>query len=118
MVSELLSGHDFYTKIYKGAQCRKTVGGVTVLISAHCLTILYICSTFQENISKGFRVIERIRNHDRQIDRQTDRQTDDVQDDYFRASAGFVWMGPNKTSTKTQQSFEKKIHHRPAKTEF
>ena len=31
------------------------------LISAHHLMMLYICTKFQENISKGFRVIERMR---------------------------------------------------------
>ena len=28
------------------------------LISAYCLTLLYVCIKFHENISKGFRAIE------------------------------------------------------------
>ena len=31
------------------------------LISAHYLLMLYICTKFQENISKGFRIIQRMR---------------------------------------------------------
>ena len=46
---------------------------------------------FHENDSKSFRVIAGTRNHDRRTDRQTDRQ-----DDYYRASADFVWRGPKK----------------------
>ena len=30
-------------------------------VSVHCLMMLSICTKFQENISKGFRVIERMR---------------------------------------------------------
>ena len=37
----------------------KTVSGVLLPISAYHLTLLYICTNFQENISKSFRVIER-----------------------------------------------------------
>ena len=62
------------------------------LFSAHHLKILYICTKFHENISKGFLVIARTRNHDGrtdgQRDRRTDRQTDgqtDGQGDYYRA---------------------------------
>ena len=32
MVSELLSGHDFHYKIFKGTYFRKNVGGVMVLV--------------------------------------------------------------------------------------
>ena len=45
----------------KGHNSVKTVDGVMVLNSAHRLIILYISSKFQENISKGSRVIERMR---------------------------------------------------------
>ena len=37
----------------------KTIGGVMLPFSAYCLMTLYIYTQFQENISKGFRVIER-----------------------------------------------------------
>ena len=58
--------------------------------------MLYICTKFHENISKGFSIIVRTRNHDGrkdgqmdgQTDGQTDRQTDgqtDGQGDYYRA---------------------------------
>ena len=45
--------------IQRGIIPLKCVGGVIVLISAHPLMMLYICTKFRENISKGFRVIER-----------------------------------------------------------
>ena len=35
-----------------------------LLFSAHCLIMIYISNTFHENISKGFRIIERTRNND------------------------------------------------------
>ena len=53
--------------------------------------MLYICIKSRENISNGFRVIERTRNDDGRTDGQTDGQGD-----YYRASADFVWRGPNK----------------------
>ena len=62
------------------------------LFSAYQLMILYICTKFHENISKGFLVFARTRNHDRRTDRLTNRQTDgrtdrwtDGQGDYYRA---------------------------------
>ena len=45
-------------KFTKGRNSVKNVGGVMIL--AHCLVLLYICTKFHENILKGFRVIERI----------------------------------------------------------
>ena len=43
-----LGGHDY----------EKTIGRAMQPFSAHHLMTLYICTKFQENISKGFRVIE------------------------------------------------------------
>ena len=37
------------------------VGGVPVLISAHCLMEFHICTRFHENILNGFRIIEQTR---------------------------------------------------------
>ena len=37
----------------------KTIGRVMQPFSAHHLLIFYTCTKFQENISKGFRIIER-----------------------------------------------------------
>ena len=34
------------------------IDGVALPFSAYCLMVLYICTKFQENISKGFRVIK------------------------------------------------------------
>ena len=50
--------------------------------------MLYICTKFHENISKGFLVIARAPNHDGRTDGQTDGRTDgqtDGQGDYYRA---------------------------------
>ena len=45
------------------------------LISAHRLIVFYVCTKFNENISKDVRVIERTRfMTDKQMDIQTDRQ--------------------------------------------
>ena len=44
----------------KGHNSMKTVDEVWYLISVYCLTMLNICTKFQENISKGFGVIERM----------------------------------------------------------
>ena len=46
-------------KITKGNNYAKYVGGVTLLISACCLVMLYICAKFRETISNGIKVIER-----------------------------------------------------------
>ena len=46
-------------KITKGNNSAKNVGGVTVLISARCLVMLYISTKFCEIISQGIKVIER-----------------------------------------------------------
>ena len=46
--------------IYKGAQFLKYVDGVMVLNLYKGLMVLYICTKFQENISKGFTVIEQM----------------------------------------------------------
>ena len=48
-------------KITKGNNSAKNVGGVTVLISARCLVMLYISTKFCEIISNGIKVIERTR---------------------------------------------------------
>ena len=48
----------------KGHNSVNNVDGVTVLVSAHCLIMLYISIKFHENTSKSFRFIERTRNHD------------------------------------------------------
>ena len=45
-------------KFTKGHNSVKTIGGVLLPFSAHHLLMLYICTMFQENISKGLRVIE------------------------------------------------------------
>ena len=52
---------DFYTKNTKGNNSAKNVGGVTVLISACRLVMLYISIKFCEIISNGIKVIERTR---------------------------------------------------------
>ena len=46
-------------KITKGNNSAKNVGGVTVLISACRLVMLYISTKFCEIISNGIKVIER-----------------------------------------------------------
>ena len=46
-------------KISKGNNSAKTVAGVTVLISAPRLVMLYICTKFCDIISNGIKVIER-----------------------------------------------------------
>ena len=58
-VSQLLSGHDFYTENYKGYNSAKNLGGQTVLISARRLVMLYISTKFCDIISNGIKVIER-----------------------------------------------------------
>ena len=47
--------------ITKGNNSAKNVGGVTVLISARRLVMLYISTKFCEIISNGIKVIERTR---------------------------------------------------------
>ena len=48
-----------YGKLQRGIITQKNVGGVTVLISARCLVMLYISTKFCEVISNGIKVIER-----------------------------------------------------------
>ena len=48
-------------KITKGNNSAKNVGGVTVLISARRLVMLYICAKFREIISNSYKVMERTR---------------------------------------------------------
>ena len=48
-------------KITKGNNSAKNVGGVTILISACRLVMLYICAKFHEIILNGIKVIERTR---------------------------------------------------------
>ena len=67
-------------KISKGNNSAKNVGGVTVLISARRLTMLYICAKFREIILNGIKVIERTRmincwRTDGRTDGQTEGQT-------------------------------------------
>ena len=50
-----------YGKLQREINCAKNVGGVTVLISARCLVMLYISIKFCEIISNGIKVIERTR---------------------------------------------------------
>ena len=49
-----------WSQFTKGHNSIKTVNGVMVLILSYHLMMLYICTTFQENISKDFRAIERM----------------------------------------------------------
>ena len=64
-------------KISKGNNSAKNVGGVTVLISARRLIMLYICAKFREIILNGIKVIERTRMINRwRTDGRTDRRTD------------------------------------------
>ena len=48
-------------KISKGNNSAKNVGGVTVLISARRLIMLYICAKFREIILNSIKVMERTR---------------------------------------------------------
>ena len=48
-------------KISKGNNSAKNEGGVTVLISARCLIMVYICAKFREIISNGIKGMERTR---------------------------------------------------------
>ena len=48
-------------KLTKGSNSAKNVGGVTVLISAPRLVMLYNCAKFHEIILNGIKVIERTR---------------------------------------------------------
>ena len=50
-----------YRKFQRGNNSAKNVGGVTVLISARRLVMLYISTKFCEIISNGIKVIERTR---------------------------------------------------------
>ena len=59
-------------KISKGNNSAKNVGGVTVLISARRLIMLYICTKFCEIISNGIKVMDRTRMFNRW---RTDGQT-------------------------------------------
>ena len=49
---------EFHTKIYKGCNSVKNVGGVLYLFSAHCLMMFYTSTKFHVHISKGFCVTE------------------------------------------------------------
>ena len=46
-------------KISKGHNSIKNVSEVTVLVSAYCLMIVYICTKFHENILDSMKDIER-----------------------------------------------------------
>ena len=47
----------FMSKISKGHNSVKDVGGVIVFFSAYCLMVVYICTKFHENILDGIKVI-------------------------------------------------------------
>ena len=46
-------------KISKGNNSVKNISGVTVLVPAYHLMVIYICTKFHENILDGIEVIER-----------------------------------------------------------
>ena len=48
-----------FLKISKGNNSAKNVVGVTVLITAPCLVMLFISTKFCDNLSNGIKVIER-----------------------------------------------------------
>ena len=52
--------HSGVVTITKGHNYVKTVRGSKVVFSPDNLIMLYICTKFRANISKGFRVIEQI----------------------------------------------------------
>ena len=56
-ILKLYSEHDFNRKVLKGHNSDKTIGGVTVLFTAHRLIVVYIC----ENILDGIKDMERTR---------------------------------------------------------
>ena len=66
--SELLSGHDFHTKIYKGHSLHKNVAGVTVLVFQTLSDNALYLYKLSKNITNGFRV----------MDGYTGRQTDNL----------------------------------------
>ena len=61
-VSELETQTAGWSQFTKGQNSVKTVNVVTVLnLCTSSDDVLFFCTKFQENISKGFRVIERMR---------------------------------------------------------
>ena len=47
--------------IFIGENSIKNIGGVSVLVSAHRLMVVYICTEFHVNILNGIKVIEQTR---------------------------------------------------------
>ena len=82
-------------KISKGNNSAKNVGGVTVLISARRLIMLYICAKFREIILNGIKVIERTRMINRwRTDGRTDGRTDTQKfGGYNIIPRHFLWRG-------------------------
>ena len=56
-ISQSWKGKNFDTRICKEAQFCKNVDKVTVLLSAYCIIMLYICTKVDENKFNGFKVI-------------------------------------------------------------
>ena len=50
-VSELLSGHDFRTEIFKGLNSLNNAGGVTVIVFCDLSVHVNSCTEFHGNIS-------------------------------------------------------------------
>ena len=47
-----------YINVRRGIIPSKMKEELRFLVSSHCLMVLYVCTKFYKNISKGFRVIE------------------------------------------------------------
>ena len=59
------NGYFQYLLRSKGHKSRSRLIRVTVLCSAYCLMVLYICEKFHNNISNGFQLTESTRVHGR-----------------------------------------------------
>ena len=65
MVSELWSGHEYMVEMANGyVQCSKGKQELPFMCSALCLMVVYIGMKFCENISNGFRVLQRTQNYE------------------------------------------------------
>ena len=82
-------------KISKGNNSAKNVGGVTVLISARRLIMVYICTKFCEIISKSIKVMDRTRMFNCwRTDGWTDGRTDTQKfGGYNIIPRHFLWRG-------------------------
>ena len=67
---KLKSRHIFHRKIFKGALFRKNVDGITIIFSAHCVMVVYICTKFQENFLDSIKVIERTQFSEEKISKE------------------------------------------------